>query len=137
VDRKKTDGEDQDAAKKYKNNFMLNEAIEVALAKMIKDAYNDNSKKIPIGFDEFARSQQYKDLLEAMLDYNRELFRLENKQQVLEQEAKQRGLPIPQVLPSEKKKLSEKAKKMADKYSWIVFTHTSIGTKDKNTHSFM
>jgi hypothetical protein len=30
----------------------------------------------------------YKDLLEAMLDYNRELFRLENKQQVLEQEAK-------------------------------------------------
>jgi len=33
------------------------------------------------------------------------------------------------VLPSEKKKLSEKAKKMADKYSWIVFTHTSIGSK--------
>lgn len=57
---------------------------------------------------------------------------------MLEQEAKQRGLPIPQVLPSEKKKLSEKAKKMADKYSWIVFTHTSIGTKDHgNTHSFM
>jgi hypothetical protein len=62
---------------------------------------------------------------------------------VLEQEAKQRGLPIPQVLPSEKKKLSEKAKKMASKYSWIVFTHTSIGAtesangKKDNTHSFM
>jgi len=36
-------------------------------------------------------------------------------------------LPIPQVLPSEKKKLYEKAKKMADKYSWIVFKHRSIG----------
>jgi hypothetical protein len=73
-----------------------------------------------------------------MLDYTRELFRLENKQQVLEQEARQRGLPIPQVLPSEKKKLSEKAKKMADKYSWIVFTHTSIGSNGiGSTHSFM
>ena len=73
-----------------------------------------------------------------MLDYNRELFRLENKQQVLEKEAKQRGLPVPQVLPSEKKKLQEKAKKMADKYSWIVFTHKSIGTADDaHTHSYM
>jgi hypothetical protein len=31
VDRKKADGDDQDAAKKYKNNFVLSEAIEVAL----------------------------------------------------------------------------------------------------------
>lgn len=32
MDRKTTDGEgDQDAAKKYKNNFVLGEAIEVAL----------------------------------------------------------------------------------------------------------
>ena len=71
----------------------------------MKDAAQDSNKKIPPNFNEFARSQQFKDLLEAMLDYNRELFRLENKQQVLELEAKQRHLPIPQVLPSEKKKL--------------------------------
>jgi hypothetical protein len=57
VDRKKTDGDDQDAAKKYKNNFVLGEAIDACLTKMIKDSYNDNSKKIPIGFDEFARCQ--------------------------------------------------------------------------------
>lgn len=30
------------------------------------------------------------------------------------------------MLPSEKKKLSEKAKHMADKYSWIVFNNKSI-----------
>ena len=77
-DRKAEEG-DQDAAKKYKNNFVLTDAIDEALKKMVKDAYHDNSKKIPVGFDEFARSTQYKDLLEAMLDYNRELFRLENK----------------------------------------------------------
>jgi hypothetical protein len=42
------------------------------------------------------------------------------------------------VLPSEKKKLYEKAKKMADKYSWIVFSHTSIGSKGTGQiHSFM
>jgi transketolase len=41
-------------------------------------------------------------------------------------------------LPSEKKKLYEKAKKMADKYSWIVFTHKSIGSGDDgHTHSYM
>ena len=104
---------------------------------MAKEKSEDPSKKIPEGFYEFANSNQYRELLEAMLDYNRELFRLENKQKVLEQEARQRGLPIPQVLPSEKKKLYEKAKKMADKYSWIVFTHKSIGKDDGHTHSFM
>ena len=80
MDRKAKDGDDNDASKKYKNSFVLSDAIDVALTKMVKDAQGDSSKKIPPDFDEFARSQQYKDLLEAMLDYNRELFRLENKQ---------------------------------------------------------
>ena len=38
-------------------------------------------------------------------------------------------------------KLHEKAKKMADKYSWIVFKHRSIGVSnqkdDKKMMSFM
>lgn len=105
---------------------------------MIKDSGEDPTKKIPDGFDEFVRSQSFKDLLEAMLDYNKELFRLENKQQVLEQEARQRNLPIPQVLPSEKKKLFDKAKVMSDKYSYILYQHRSIGTKDtSHIHSYM
>jgi hypothetical protein len=58
---------------------VLNDAIDIALNKMAKDKNEDKSKKIPEGFQDFARSQMYKDLLEAMLDYNRELFRLENK----------------------------------------------------------
>ena len=53
---------------------MLTDAIEVALSKMVKDAYNDHSKKIPNGFPDFARSSQFKELLEAMLDYNRVSF---------------------------------------------------------------
>ena len=58
----------------------MNDAIQETLKKMKKDKGEDNNtKKIPEGFIEFAESVQYKDLLEAMLDYNRELFRLENK----------------------------------------------------------
>jgi len=46
---------------------------------MAKEKKDDPSKKIPDGFDSFVLSKEYKDLLEAMLDYTRELFRLENK----------------------------------------------------------
>lgn len=105
---------------------------------MLKDKKDDPEKKIPNNFEKFVISEEYKALLECMLDYCRELFRLENKQTVLEQEAKQRGLPIPQVLPSEKKKLHEKAKKMADRYSWIVFHYKSINDEQmEHCHSFM
>ena len=76
--KKQDDGDD--ATKKYKNSFVLKDAIEIALNKMAKDKGDDASKKIPAGFYDFANSPQYKDMLEAMLDYNRELFRLENKQ---------------------------------------------------------
>jgi hypothetical protein len=48
---------------------------------------------------------------------------------VLEQEAKSRGLDVPQVLPSEKKKLNEKAIRMANAYARIVFMNKSIGKK--------
>lgn len=78
ADPKKSDVEDADN-KRNKSEFNLNDAIQETLKKMKKDKGDDNSKKIPEGFIEFAESVQYKDLLEAMLDYNRELFRLENK----------------------------------------------------------
>jgi len=67
----------------------------VTLQKMLKDKKDDPDKKIPQHFEKFVNSQEFRALLESMLDYCRELFRLENKQTVLEQEAKQRGLPIP------------------------------------------
>jgi len=76
-----------------------------------------------------------------MLDYCKELFRLEGKQQTLEKEAKERGLPRPQVLPSEKKKLHEKARRMSEKYARIVYMNRSIGIlgamPDTNCASFM
>jgi len=50
---------------------VLKDAIEVALNKMAKDKGDEPSKKIPEGFYDFANSSGYRDLLEAMLDYNR------------------------------------------------------------------
>lgn len=55
---------------------------------MLKDKKDDPFKKIPPKFGNFVKSEEFKDFLESMLDYCRELFRLENKQQVLEVEAK-------------------------------------------------
>lgn len=78
TDPKKSDGDDPDA-KRNKNEFNLQDSIQEVLRKMKKDKGDDNNKKIPEGFEDFAMSDQFKDLLEAMLDYNRELFRLENK----------------------------------------------------------
>ena len=66
---------------------------------------DEEERNVPARLLEFIDTPEYYRFLQALLDYCRELFRLENKQQVLEQEAKQRGLPVPQVLPSEKKKL--------------------------------
>jgi len=51
---------------------------------------------------------------------------LENKQQVLQLEAKLRKLAEPQILPSEKKKLNEKAIKLAQCYARIVYLNKSI-----------
>ena len=58
--------------------------IDVTLQKMLKDKKDDPDKKIPNNFERFVSSEEFKALLEAMLDYCRELFRLENKQTVLE-----------------------------------------------------
>ena len=69
----------------------------------------------------FIESQHYHQFLHALLEYCRELFRLENKQEVLEKEAKLRKFSPPKVMPSEKKKLNEKAKILANAYSLIVF----------------
>ena len=74
---KKSDGED---GQKRKSEFNLQDAVDDVLRKMKKDKGDDPEKKIPDGFEEFIRSQGFRDFLEAMLDYNKELFRLENKQ---------------------------------------------------------
>jgi len=66
------------------SDFRLTIFLEVTLQKMLKDKKDDPDKKIPNNFERFVNSEEFKALLEAMLDYCRELFRLENKQNTLE-----------------------------------------------------
>ena len=75
--------DDNDAAKKYKNNFILSDAIgkinslylilslEITYQKMLKDKKDDPDKKIPPKFGSFIKSDGFKELLESMLDYCR------------------------------------------------------------------
>jgi hypothetical protein len=66
------------------SDFRLTIFLEVTLQKMLKDKKDAPDKKIPNNFERFVNSEEFKALLEAMLDYCRELFRLENKQNTLE-----------------------------------------------------
>ena len=71
-----------------------------------------------------------------MLDYCRELFRLENKQNNLEDEAKERGIAVPMLLKAEKKILAERAEKMSQKYSQLIFQFRTISDQEmESCHS--
>lgn len=61
---------------------------------MKSDKYEEKHNQ-PKQFLDFVQKPEFYNFLQAMLEYCKELFRLESKQQVLEQEAKQRGLPVP------------------------------------------
>ena len=74
---KKSD--EEDAGKRSKNSYSLPEQIHQVLTRMDREQTDDGAEKISENFFEFCRSPMCRDLLEAMLDYNRELFRLENK----------------------------------------------------------
>jgi protein phosphatase 1 regulatory subunit 36 len=108
--KNKKNEDDNDINKKYRTDFDIEESIHNNYNRLMKDKKEDNTIIIPPGFKRQIYDPSYRDFLQAILDYCRELFRLENKQKSLEVEAKQRGLPVPQVLPSEKRKLLEKSK---------------------------
>ena len=95
----------------------------------MNDESSDHDRHIPKKLFDFVEHPKYHFFLQTLLEYCKELFRLENKQQVLEQEAHTRNLPAPRVLPSEKKKLNEKATKMANAYSWIIFLNASLSAQ--------
>lgn len=115
--------------KKFQATFSLREAIDKQRKALENERDSDKRVLVPRQMMQFIETDVYFKFLNSLLEYCSELFRLENKQQVLEQEAKARNLPVPQVLPSEKKKLNEKARLMSNAYSWIVFYNKSIGEK--------
>ena len=97
-----------------------------------------NHFKIPINITKIAHSTVFKGLLESMLEYCRELFRLENKQNNLEGEALERGIYVPKLLKVEKKKLGDLASKMSQRYSQLIFQYRTVPDEEmENCHSFL
>ena len=82
---------------------------------------NERYLIIPKKFSDFVETKQMHAFLESILDYFKELFRLQAKQQGIAKEAKQIALPTPPLYLSEKKELLKKAKKMATHYAWILY----------------
>jgi len=56
--------------------------------KFMHDESKDEERHIPQKLYDFVVDPKYESFLQTLLEYCKELFRLENKQQVLEQEAK-------------------------------------------------
>ena len=82
------------------------------------------------GFEQFVSTPLCTDLCESILDYCKYLIKLDKKKRQLEQDARLRKIPAPQVLRSEKDKLNLKAKRMSDNYGRLIFKYRSTGFLD-------
>lgn len=75
--------EQSDQADKSHNNFNLQDSIDKQIKLLGREKEEDNNA-VPRSLIQFIETPKYYNFLLALLEYCRELFRLENKQQVLE-----------------------------------------------------
>lgn len=73
--------------------------------------------------------------VESIHDYCRYLIKLDKKKSELEENAKKRKIPAPQILKSEQEKLNIKAKRMGDFYGRLIFANRSVGEVDDKIKS--
>eukprot|EP00357_Protocruzia_adherens_P033523 CAMPEP_0115013612 /NCGR_PEP_ID=MMETSP0216-20121206/25524_1 /TAXON_ID=223996 /ORGANISM="Protocruzia adherens, Strain Boccale" /LENGTH=341 /DNA_ID=CAMNT_0002383069 /DNA_START=99 /DNA_END=1124 /DNA_ORIENTATION=- len=121
---------------KKKVDYDLKQAVQVHYKKLLELKEEDENIVIPPKFHYFVNSNAYYELLKSVLLYCQELFKLESKQEGLEEEAKQRGVPVPAILEGEKKRLADRAKDMATKYSWIVVQEKTMGNQQQDQNFF-
>jgi hypothetical protein len=70
--------EPSDSKSKSQNSFVLKIAIEKQL-NSLKQEKDEESYSVPNGLITFLESEKFSNFLQALLEYCRELFRLENK----------------------------------------------------------
>lgn len=104
-------------------DFDLKQSIEDTIQEMIKEKEENSELIIPYRFLEIHNCPEMVALLNSIKDYLKELFKLEAKQSALEKEARARNLPPPSLLPSETRRLQDKATDMASKYSWLLMNY--------------
>ena len=101
----------------------------------MKNDTKEDERKIPGKLFKFIKEPVYINFLECLLAYCKMLFSLENKQDQLAEEARSKGLTAPGILNSEKRKLQERASKMANAYSWIILKNQAISQRQMETSS--
>ena len=123
------------AAGKHMSEFSVEQSVELTIQEMLKEREENPSFVLPMKFRDYYNSPELLDLTHSIFSYCRELFKLESKLQSLEEEAKSKGLPMPSLLPSETKRLQERAREMALKYGWILINNRSEKGR-QDDHSF-
>mmetsp|Transcript_9425 Transcript_9425/g.18119 ORF Transcript_9425/g.18119 Transcript_9425/m.18119 type:complete len:292 (-) Transcript_9425:1225-2100(-) len=123
-------------AERNAKQFDLLQAIEDTVQEMLEKKEQKPVLYIPYRFMEVYNSPEMVDLLKAILDYCTDLFKLEYKLEVLSNEAKTKNLPAPKPLPSELRRLQEKAQEMARKYGWIIITFKKSKNKQEDQNLY-
>jgi hypothetical protein len=116
--------------------FDLLQTMEDTVTEMIAKKEQKPVLYIPFRFMEVYNSPEMIDLLKAILDYTTDLFKLEYKLEVLSAEARTKNLPDPKPLPSELRRLQEKAQEMARRYGWIIISFKKSKNKQEDQNLY-
>jgi len=114
---------------KKKNDFTLKTAIGEQYLKMVMNKDGENPIDVPPRFETFVSSVELYEFIDSILKYCKEVFKQENKQENLEEEANRRGLPKPKMLYNDKLVLHNLARQMASKYSLILIRERIFGNE--------
>jgi hypothetical protein len=116
--------------------FDLLQTMENTVTGMVATKESKPVLYIPFRFMEVYNSPEMIDLLKSILDYTTDLFKLEYKLEVLSAEARTKNLPDPKPLPSELRRLEEKAQEMARKYGWIIISFKKSKNKQEDQNLY-
>jgi len=100
------------------------------LLKMKIDPKDLHFSTRPIKFESFFESRKYLDYMHDLITYCRLLVNAEERQEVLEQEAKKRGLEPPRLLRSNVQEVVIKGKNLAMRYSMLIIDMISRKHKE-------
>ena len=122
----------------------MNNPTSAIFSQLILDKFELMDKKradnpnliIPKNFKNFIQCPLYLNFIKSIYEYGLELNKIEIKQKVLEEEAKDRVNASPQLLNSEITKVNEKLIKISDFYSIILLKQGSFSVMYKDQNFF-
>eukprot|EP00826_Nyctotherus_ovalis_P009191 TRINITY_DN1241_c0_g2_i15.p1 TRINITY_DN1241_c0_g2~~TRINITY_DN1241_c0_g2_i15.p1 ORF type:complete len:173 (-),score=56.05 TRINITY_DN1241_c0_g2_i15:545-1063(-) len=102
-----------------RDNFNLEHSLDSEL-EQLKKAQSERPQRGINDLIMLIEAPHFRVFLHSLLDYFKALFALESKMLALTQKAREYGFPEPEILPKDKDRLVEMAKKVGMNYSWIL-----------------